>query len=120
MTVALCCDSPKSSESITRQLSKLCHVTMVSFYNITDFISEVSGRPDIVKLIAQTGSISTETAMAAKEHNPQGKLLWFSDLDFALLSYRLKATYFGLLPLDADRLKTALGYCGIPMISETG
>ena len=118
MTVALCCDDPKGGESITRQLSKLCHVTTESFYNISDFIAKVSGCPDTVMLIAQTGALSTETAMAAKEHNPQGKLIWFSDLDFALLSFRLKATYFGLLPVEEDKLKTALSYCNIPLIGE--
>ena len=118
MTVALCCDNPKSGESIIRQLSKLCRVTTESFYNIFDFIARVSDCPDAIMLIAQTGALSTETAMAAKEHNPQGKLIWFSDLDFALLSFRLKATYFGLLPVEEDKLKTALSYCNIPLIGE--
>lgn len=118
MTVALCCDDPKSGESITGQLSKLCHVTTETFYSISDFIAKVSGCPDTVMLIAQTGALSTETVMAAKEHNPQGKLIWFSDLDFALLSFRLKATYFGLLPVEEDKLKAALRSCKIPLIGE--
>ena len=67
MTIALCCDDTKSGESITRQLSKLCHVTTESFYNISDFIAKVSGCPDTVMLITQTGALSTETAMAARE-----------------------------------------------------
>lgn len=118
MTFALCCDNPESGSSITRQLAKLCHVPTETFYNIFDFIAKVSDCPDTVMFIAQTGALSTETAMAARERNPKGKLVWFSDLDFALLSFRLKATYFGLLPVEDDKLKTALSYCEIPLIDE--
>lgn len=115
MTVALCCDDRTSGETITRQLARLCNVTAIPFYNVSDFITGISDCPDTVMLIAQKGAPSTETAMAAREHNPRGKLLWFSDLDFALLSFRLKATYFGLLPIEENKLRTALDYCGIPL-----
>ena len=107
MTIALCCDDLKSGESITKQLSKFCHVTTESFYNISDFISKVSGCPDTIMLIAQTGAHSIETAMAARECNPKGKLIWFSDLDFALLSFRLKATYFWALAMILSLSRTA-------------
>lgn len=119
MTVALYCDNPENGSSIARQLTKLCRVPTETFYNIFDFITKVSDCPDTVMFIAQTGALSTETAMAAREHNPHGKLIWFSDLDFALLSFRLKATYFGLLPVEDNKLKTALSYCEIPLIGET-
>lgn len=119
MTVALCCDTPENGKAIAEQLSKLCHVTTEIFYSISDFITRISDCPDTIMLIAQTGSRSTETAMAAREHNPQGKLIWFSDLDFALLSFRLRAVYFGLLPLEERKLKKALCYCGIPLTCES-
>ena len=119
MTVALCCDDAESGNRIARQLSGLCGViTTVSFYNISDFLAMVTDNPNVIMLIAQTGALSTETAMAAREHNPQGKLIWFSDLDFALLSFRLKATYFGLLPIEDEKLRVALDYCGITLTDE--
>lgn len=119
MTVALCCDDAQSGDRITRQLSGLCDVlTTVSFYNISDFLAMVTDDPNAIMMIAQTGALSTETAMAAREHNPGGKLIWFSDLDFALLSFRLKATYFGLLPIEDEKLRVALDYCGITLTDE--
>lgn len=54
MTVALCCDDPKSGGAITNQLAKFCDVTTEYFCNISDFIEKVSGCPDTVMLIAQT------------------------------------------------------------------
>lgn len=115
MTVALCCDNQESGKAIAEQLSGLCRVSTEIFYSISEFIARISDCPDAIMLIAQTGSLSTETAMAARDHNPQGKLIWFSDLDFALLSFRLRATYFGLLPVEERKLKKALCYCGIPL-----
>lgn len=113
MTVVICCDNPKSGESISRQLSKFCNIPTEIFYNTSDFLAKIHNCSDAIMLIAQTGALSTETALAAREHNPRGKLLWFSNLDFALLSFRLKATYFGMLPIEDERLKTALEYCGL-------
>ena len=74
MTVVLCCDDAQSGDRITRQLSGLCDVlTTVSFYNISDFLAMVTDDPNAIMLIAQTGALSTETAMAAREHNPGGE-----------------------------------------------
>lgn len=116
MTVALCCDDPEIGKSITRQLAELCEgLITVSFCNVSDFIAMVTDHPDAIMMIAQKGSRSIETAMAARECNPRGKLIWFSDLDFALLSFRLKATYFGLLPIEEEKLRLALDCCGIPV-----
>ena len=53
MTVALCCDDPKSGGAITTQLAKFCDVTTEYFCNISDFIEKVSGCPDTVMLIAR-------------------------------------------------------------------
>lgn len=119
MTVVLCCDDSESGMRITKQLAGLCNdAVTVYFCNVSDFITTVNDNPDAIMMIAQRGSRSTETAMAAREHNPKGKLIWFSDLDFALLSFRLKATYFGLLPIEDEKLRVALDYCGFPVTAE--
>ena len=119
MTIALCCDDEISCEKAEKQISSLCAVPVRSFFNNRDFISLITNRPDIVMIIAQKGARSTETAMSAREQNPDGKLIWLSDLDFALLSFRLKAAYFGLFPIDDEKLKVALSYCGIVAENKT-
>lgn len=113
MTITLYCDNKNICEKAKKQIATLCSVPVRSFANTRDFITAITGRPDLIMLIIQEGTTSTETAMLAKEWNPDGKLLWFCDLDFALLSFRLKAIYFGLIPVENEKLKTALSYCGI-------
>lgn len=78
------------------------------FSDAHKFLKCIRGRSDLTMLLMQTGPQSTETAVEAKEQNPGGKLLWFSDLDFSLLAYRLRASYFGLLPANEETLKQAL------------
>lgn len=120
MTVALCCDDPESGKIITGKLEELCDdLSTESFCSVSDFLTAVNDNPDAIMMITQKGSRSTETAIVARENNPGGKLIWFSDLDFALLSFRLKATYFGLLPIEDEKLKTALSYCKIPLTGKS-
>lgn len=113
MTVIICCDNPESGALISGQLSRLGIISAELFYSTSDFLTKIRRCPDSIMLIAQTGALSTETAIAAREHNPKGKLIWFSNLDFALLSFRLKATYFGLLPIEDEKLAQALSYCEV-------
>lgn len=119
MAIALYCDNTQSGEKVKKQIALLCDTPVCLFTNRMEFITAVKSRPDLVMLIMQKGATSTETAMSAREHNPKGKLIWFCDLDFALLSFRLKAAYFGLLPVADDKLKTALSYCEINIKDES-
>lgn len=52
-------------------------------------------------------------ALAAEVHGdcPENWLVWFSDLDFSLLSYQLEAAYFGLLPVREEQIAEALSSC---------
>lgn len=65
MTVALCCDYQKSNDMITAQLTRLCSVTVVSFYSISEFLTEIDDYPNTVMGIAQKELRSTETAISA-------------------------------------------------------
>lgn len=119
MAIALYCDDTQNGEKVKNQIALLCDTPVHVFTNNREFITAVKSRPDLIMLIMQKGATSTETAMSAVEHNPTGKLIWFCDLDFALLSFRLKAAYFGLLPVTDDKLKAALSYCGINIKNES-
>lgn len=37
-----------------------------------------------------------------------GKLIWFSDLDFAIQAYRMNIPYFNLLPVTQEKISHAL------------
>ena len=111
MAIALCCDDVESSEVIEEQIASICNTCVHVDTSNREFIAAISMRPDLIMIIVQKGAKSTETAMSAREHNRNGKLIWFSDLDFALLSFRLKAAYFGLMPVTADKLQIAFEDC---------
>lgn len=64
--------------------------------------------PDVI-LIAQDGveGLNTITNM----HLPPGKIIWFSDLDFAVQAYRLCLSWFGKKPVTYHKLEQALERC---------
>ena len=113
MIIALCCDSFMDCQELKNHLATLCDIPVLAYFNMSEFASAVADRPDTIMIVARTGTHSAVTASDAAKCNPGGKLVWFCDLDFALLSFRLKSAYFGLLPVDNEKLKTALSYCGI-------
>ena len=107
MTVILLCkDEVQRMEA--EALLKTLDVRCTSFSDRRAFLDHIRGRPDLTALLMEPGPHATETAAEIREQNPNGKFLWFSDLDFSLLSFRLRADYFGLLPLTACKLKTAI------------
>lgn len=116
MIIALCCDSFIDCQELKSRLATLCDIPVLAYFNMSEFTSAVANRPDTIMLVARTGTHSAVTASDAAMCNPGGKLVWFCDLDFALLSFRLKSAYFGLLPVDNEKLRTALSYCGINLL----
>lgn len=107
MTVILLCEDAelrKESETILKALNVRCK----TFSDRRAFLDHIRGRPDLTALLLEFGPHATETAAEIREQNPNGKFLWFSDLDFSLLSYRLRTDYFGLLPVTEDKLRMAL------------
>lgn len=118
MAIALCCDDVENSEKIKEQIASISSASVHVYTCDSEFITAISNRPDLIMMIMQKGAKSIETAMSAREHNKGGKLIWFSDLDLALLSFRLKATYFGLMPVTFNKLQTAFVNCGITVIRE--
>jgi len=76
-----------------------------------DFLSSADRYPCGILLLAQEGPGSVEMAVDLRERFPDHRFVWFSDLDFALFSYRLEVDYFNFLPVTEDKLRTALRNC---------
>ncbi|MCI2056621.1 MAG: hypothetical protein LKJ86_05675 [Oscillibacter sp.] len=107
MTVILLCEDEvqrREAEALLKTLDVRC----TSFSDRRAFLDHIRSRPDLMALLMEPGPHGTETAAEIREQNPNGKFLWFSDLDFSLLSFRLHADYFGLLPVTESKLRAAL------------
>lgn len=108
MDLALYCDDANKSRELQEMLTQMDVYRITLFDTAYEFTKFVSGRSDIVMILILSGAPGTETAMSAKEQAPNGKLIWFSDMDFSLLSYRIHADYFGMLPVDNEKIKNIL------------
>lgn len=64
--------------------------------------------PEIL-ILAQNGVEGLDTLTGLKAL-PM-KVIWFSDLDFGVQSYRLCVTYFGQKPVTYQKLASALARC---------
>ena len=83
-----------------------------TYSRFAEFLDSGKKNPRRIMLLAQEGAASVDLAAAVAEECPENPLVWLSDLDFALFSYRLEADYFGLLPGTTDSLRAALRNCG--------
>lgn len=81
------------------------------FSNFSAFLDSGRRNPRRILLLAQEGPGSVELAAAAVEECPDSPVVWLSDLDFALFSYRLEVDHFGLLPATEEGLRAALHSC---------
>ena len=89
-------------------LEPVCAECFLSFRDFLD-----SGRQNRrrILLLAQEGAGSVELAATAVEECPYSPVIWLSDLDFALFSYRLEVSHFGFLPATEENLRIALRNC---------
>lgn len=72
--------------------------------------------PDIF-IIAQDGVDGLNTITGI--HLPPGKFIWFSDMDFAVLAYRLCVGWFGKKPVTYRQMEQALTRC-METVSHNG
>ncbi len=107
MTVILLCEDGARRQEAEAMLRTM-NVRFKAFSERCAFLDHIRGRPDLTALLLELGPCATETAAEIREQNPNGKFFWFSDLDFSLLSYRLRADYFALLPVTEDKLRAAM------------
>ena len=75
------------------------------------FFAYVKNNPYLVMLVTQTGLEGKETVRLAKEKNPETRIVWFSDQDYALYAFDLRLTFFGLLPVSRKKMESALNNC---------
>lgn len=86
-------------------------IRSVTYSSFSAFLSSGRENPRRILLLAQTGASSVELISTAVEECPHNQVVWLSDLDFGLFSYRLEVAYFGFLPSSREALSTALRNC---------
>lgn len=64
--------------------------------------------PDVL-VVTQNGVDGLDTITSA--HLPPRKVVWFSDLDFGVQSYRLCLSWFGRKPVTYRKIRQALFRC---------
>jgi len=103
----------RQAEGLIRELARGQPSTLrADCYNTFDrFLDSAKRNPRRILLLVHEGPGSVEMAAEVRECFPDHRFVWFSDLDFALFSYRLEVEYFGFLPLTADKMRTALRNC---------
>lgn len=75
------------------------------------FFAYVKNNPYLVMLVTQPGPAGRETVRLAKERNPETRIVWFSDRDYALYAFELRLTFFGLFPVSRGKIESALRAC---------
>lgn len=91
------------------------------------FFAYVKNNPYLIILVTQMGTAGMETVRLAKNRNPQTRIVWFADHDYALYAFDLRLTFFGLLPVSRSKAVSALKACwyerefppGISSLSQT-
>ena len=75
------------------------------------FFAYVKNNTYLIMLVVQSGPEGMETVRLAKERNPETRIVWFSDHDYALYAFDLRLTFFGLLPASRKKMLSALNNC---------
>lgn len=75
------------------------------------FLAYVKNNTYLIMLVVQSGPEGMETVRLAKERNPETRIVWFSDHDYALYAFDLRLTFFGLLPASRKKMLSALNVC---------
>ncbi|MCD8146170.1 MAG: hypothetical protein LUD84_02625 [Clostridiales bacterium] len=75
------------------------------------YLSFVKRNPYLVMVVATRGSNGRTIATKIRENNPLARMLWFSDPDNCVYSYRIHVTCFGLLPPTEEGVALALDAC---------
>ncbi len=114
--ISIFSDSPairQLAEGLIRELARGQPSTLRAdcYDTFSDFLASAERDPRRILLLAQEGPGGVELAADLRERSPRHRFVWFSDLDFALFSYRLEADYFNFLPLTEDKLRKALRIC---------
>lgn len=122
--ISLYTTNPQIQASLTDLLDQLGQegpepVRTEGFTSFSAFLDSGRRNPRRILMLAQEGTKGVELAAAAAEECPESPLVWLSDLDFALFSYRLEVDHFALLPGTEESLRAALQSCRRRQCSRT-
>lgn len=114
--ISLYTTNPHIRESLMVILSRLDQagpepVRTEDFVNFAAFLDSGKQNPRRILMLAQEGPKGVELAATAVEECPESPVVWLSDLDFALFSYRLEVDHFAMLPGTEENLRAALRSC---------
>lgn len=87
--------------------------------DLSGFLERVQGNPYLIMLAVVNGPKAPQTIRQIKASNPRARLIWYSDHDYALYSYGVRVTSFGLLPVSPKMLGQAMDACGVYMEPPT-
>ena len=81
-----------------------------------DFVSTLTQVRYNVVIVTMNHARGMVGVIAARTHCPNLPVVWFSDDDgFGLQSYRLGCTYFGVLPITAEKMERAIERCELQL-----
>ncbi len=81
--------------------------------DLPGFLERVRCNPFLIMLAVVNGPKAPEIIQRIKENNPEARLIWYSDHDYALYSFGMRVTSFGLLPVTPGALCLSMDACGL-------
>lgn len=81
-----------------------------------DFLAALFSHFYQVILVTAENTAGKDGVLAARKYGPDLPVIWFSNnREFALQSYQLDCTYFGIKPVTEEKLERAFWRCSIHM-----
>ena len=82
------------------------------------YLHFVKGNPYLIMLASVQGRQGVEIVEKIRENNPAASLIWLSDRDNALESWRLHVTAFGVFPTKKEELEELLAACSESLLDR--
>ena len=79
--------------------------------NLESCLHFVRGNPYLIMLVSAMGERGAQIVQKIRENNPSAFLIWLSDEENALESWKLHANAFGLFPPRREMLEELLTDC---------
>ncbi|MBQ4648683.1 MAG: hypothetical protein IJN86_07675 [Clostridia bacterium] len=87
------------------------HVEYISADDYDEFIKTLAETTSVIDLtiIISDGAEGMEAVMASKRASPEVPVVWISDdANFAIQSYRMGCTFFGVRPVSKEMMADAI------------
>ena len=88
---------------------------MIHLYigKLIEYLQFVHGNPLLIMIAAVTGPDGEHVVRRIRENNQQARLVWLSNRENSMASWRVHVTSFGLLPQDGEEIERILDDCEI-------